>query len=793
MNHRLDRIRLAWTGAALLALTACGGGSDPPATPPVAMPATTSVSTKVVDGAIENALVCIDKNSNGICDPGETQGMTVKDGSVTLDVPNADLRKYPILAIIDPDKGAFDIENGKVMIAYTMSAPADQVAVVSPLTTLVQQTVASTGVTTKEAAATVQTATGIKTSLFEDFTQAAAPTDGSVSAAAVARMLVVTTQQQASRIAATIGTKALDDVAITKEHLDKAIQKKLLELLPALVAALRDPAVTDPVTGKVDPAALLAAATTLVTSAGLTPAAVATVVAINTQNAKPTPVTATPPSAGLSLDTLSFTSAANYFVRTLGGSVAQNTPDASNNLRFVERKSRSVGGSVAQWGSGNDPARNADLSWNGTAWVGCPINFEGTSSLRDALGNSVYSYCGGRQTGKSSRATFDIGGKTLASVYAQIVAAGYTNLRIDDPTLLGTATFPDGASVFYQTTTPLTEAISYYPAGANSAPGTSNVVAQYSAAVSAGGTASAQAAGVGCNSAEARVAPSLSSTTLEGMIAAKTGTPCSYGQGSITYNGATYQSDTPNDWWGNSDLSIGTIGTVSTTPSASSTGFYTGNTLLRVAFKGSGTNPVTYYACKQRYVNGSPRSCTVIGTGSYTITTLGDARVMTLNNPPKLVEALTYNQVYVERGGAVYYGYQSKLTVSNRARLNLVATTALLKQLGLTADDPSVPLALTAASYQGTWDMRRVSQPVTGGVSIFIKADGSISCQDRSDSKFFTCSVKITDASTGAFTFSDNLGTTASGNFNFQTGTAMGVVHNLTSTPVDENVVGARR
>ena len=80
-----------------------------------------------------------------------------------------------------------------------------------------------------------------------------------------------------------------------------------------------------------------------------------------TQNVTPAPVTATPPSATLSLDTLSFTSAANYFVRTLGGSVAQNTPDASNNLRYVERKSRSVGGSVAQWGSGNNPARNADL------------------------------------------------------------------------------------------------------------------------------------------------------------------------------------------------------------------------------------------------------------------------------------------------------------------------------------------------------------------------------------------------------------------------------------------------
>ena len=80
-------------------------------------------------------------------------------------------------------------------------------------------------------------------------------------------------------------------------------------------------------------------------------------------------------------------------------------------------------------------------------------------------------------------------------------------------------------------------------------------------------------------------------------------------------------------------------------------------------------------------MNGSPRNCTVIGAGSHIITTLGDAaRVMTFNNPSKRAEALTYNQVYVERGGAVYYGYQSKPAVYNGARLNHVATTAMLRQ-----------------------------------------------------------------------------------------------------------------
>ena len=60
------------SAAALLMLAACGGGSDdaPADGSPMAGPTTTDVTTTVVDGAIRNALVCIDKDSSGTCDPG---------------------------------------------------------------------------------------------------------------------------------------------------------------------------------------------------------------------------------------------------------------------------------------------------------------------------------------------------------------------------------------------------------------------------------------------------------------------------------------------------------------------------------------------------------------------------------------------------------------------------------------------------------------------------------------------------------------------------------------------------
>jgi hypothetical protein len=790
MKIRLERWQRTCCGASLLlAIAGCGGGGGGGDTGSTPVATTTNVSTTVIDGAIKNAVVCLDKNGNGKCDSDEVQGKTDAAGTVTLAVPNADLGKYPIVAVVGTD--AVDADNGPVSVAYTMSAPADQTGVVSPLTTLVQQTVAGTGATTAVATKAVQNATGLAVSLFQDFTKVAAPTDGSPSAATVARMVVVTTQQQAGAIASIVGTTAIDGATITQTDLDKAIQKKLLELLPDLVTALSDPAVLAATTPAAKEAALLAAATTLVTNSGLTPAALATVVAINNQTASPAPAASASPVASYNLQSLSFTNATNYVARVFSGSAAQNTPDASNNVKYVERRWRSVGGSIAKWGAGSEPVRGADLHWNGSAWTNCPINFENTSSVRDAQGNSVYNYCDSAETGKSARATFDVSGKTMAEVYAQARAAGYTNLTIADPTVLGSASFPAGSALFYQASTALTEAISYYPAGAANPAGTSGVVSQYSPAVSAGGDATQQAAGVGCNSTEYNNTSGTSSTSLEGMISAMPGTPCVYAQGSFVYNGVTYTSDVPNESWGNSTVSIGTIGTA-VTGSGPAPGYYTTNTRLRAAFKGTGANAVTYYACRERFVGPSTRNCTVIGTGSYTITTLGDARVMTLNNLPVQTAALNYNRVFVERGGFVYFGYQSKPAVYNTARLNTIGANALLTQLGITPEDPTVPLALTAASYQGTWDL-----VPTGSTSptrtVFVAPNGVTSCQNRTTLAFYACTLTITDPATGAFTYADGAGSTASGVASFADGAATGTYHDPAATPTDSTFTAHRR
>jgi trimeric autotransporter adhesin len=782
--HSASRSRTALV-ASLALMSACGGGGDDGIAPPAST--TTNVTTTVIDGVLKNALVCLDKNVNGKCDADEVQGRTDAAGAVTLAVPNGDVGKYPLLALVGSD--ALD-DGVAVTVPYAMTAPPDQTGVVSPLTTLVQQTVDTTGATSAEAAQSLRDTTGITASLFEDYTKAAAPSDGSTSAALMGRLLVLAQQQQQTAVKGTLGTTAIDGATITQADLDKAIQKQLLDLLPDLVTALGSPAVLAATTAAERESALQGQAVSVAQSGGLTPASVTVAVGINNQAGVAQPAAA--PSATIQLTDFSFSDAANYYVRLLTSSLAQSTPDAGNMTRYVDRRARSVGGNVARWGSGGDPSRNADLNWNGTAWAGCPINYENVSSVRDALGKNTYSYCDQRETGRTNRSTFDVSGKTMAEVYAQIKAGGYSNVFIADPSVLGTATFPAGSAVFYHTNTPLTEAFAYYPGGAENPAGLSNLVSQYSAAVSAGGDATAQPAGVACNSAET-VGNGVSSTTLEAMIAAKAGTPCVFGPGSFVYGGVTYTSGPSNAWWGNSTVSLGKLGTAPV-GSGPAPGFYTGNTHLRIAFRGTGINPVTYYACQERFNNGSVRNCAAIGTGSYAIQTLGDGRVMTFSGPPVQAAALNYNRVLVERGGHVYLGYQSKALVKASVRMNTTATTALLARLGITAEDPSVPLALSAGSYQGTWDVREVGQAIDAaiGTTVFINANGFVSCFDRESNTSNACTVTITDPATGAFSFADS-SSTASGTFNFHAGTVSGTYHDPSNVPVDGTFSGGRR
>ena len=163
--------------------------------------------------------------------------------------------------------------------------------------------------------------------------------------------------------------------------------------------------------------------------------------------------------------------------------------------------------------------------------------------------------------------------------------------------------------------------------------------------------------------------------------------------------------------------------------------------------------------------------------------------MLTLTNPPTQAATFNYNRVFVERGGLVYFGYQSKPIVNNSARLNTAASTALLPNWA-SRRPTSTPLALTAGSYSGC--LRPVGNgETTGGTTVFIQSNG-VFCQDRTSLAFDACTLTFTDTATGAFTFADT-SSTAAGTIVFATGVASGTYHDPTTIPVDGTFAGRRR
>lgn len=781
MNMQLKRLTLALAGAAIVTLVGCGGSGGGSVAPPSSPANTTSLTTKVIDGAVRNALVCVDKNLSGTCDPGETSDRTDATGNVTLAVPNADVGLYPIVAMLDEKSEDMDRPGQAIGVHYTMTAPAGAPGVVSPYTTMIASAM-STGASLAEASASVQAQLNLNVDPLADYTtdaaRAAAAAAGGADPATVARAIVVTTQAQITAVASTLNTPATNNATITQADLTRLVQQKILQLLPnVLTAVSANPGLTG--------AALEAAVVAAVTPSLTTPVQAAVAVAINQQQAieAAAPVPAYVATSGITLDSLNYTDANNWSSRVLGTTLAGATLDANGLVRVFDRRIRSNAGVIANWNFGNNPQDQSILHWTGSAWEACGLNFEFTVTLRDPAGNNRSNYCNNYSTNASNRVSFDISGRTMASVYEEMRNAGYTNITITNSvanaaTLLGVTTFPADSKVFYNINTRLASAYAF-------SPGSGGIVMKNKSAAGGDGRTNNSPT---CNGA----APNSNVTTLEDLIATFKGEPCLFGQTSLTSANGTFQSPNPIRAQGASTLSLGiTLGSVDLNSAA--TAFYTGNKIIRVSFAGAAANAVTYYACDQQFGQGFTHNCVSIGSGSYAVSTLPDgARVLTLANMPAQTATLGNNRVFIERNGVVHYGFKDKLTVTNLARFNDQASDALFAKLGMPAIDPEVPMALTAASYQGTWDFRGANTPFAFnvGTRVVISGTSAVTCFNNVTGNAEACSLTVTNPLTGAFSAPHANGSSTSGNFSFIAGTATGT----TNDPAFAGpIVGVRR
>jgi hypothetical protein len=642
--HRLRNIGAALSSVAVLGLAACGGGSGS-ASNPSPNATTASVPVTVVDGAIKNATVCLDKNGNGACDSGEPAGKTDASGKVTLQVDNADLGKYPVIAVVGTD--AVDADTGAVPVPFTLKAPADKTTVVSPLTTLVHAYVATNGGSSDAAAGVIKDQLGLANSPFDDFTKDSS--SAGKQAGTVARLVVVTTQAQRT---ATAGAKDTGGQALTAAQIDAAINTRLLQILPTVILAVLDSPVLSNASATLADreAAISAAAQQVVTESGLTKDNVGLVVAANSQTSAPDS-TVDNPVATASLRWFEYTDTSNYYRRVFQATAAQNTPDSAGKIHFTESRERKVNGSLSPW-------TRAQIYWTGSEWFNCPTDFVNEQTPYNASGESESLYCNSQKS-KAKRSDRDIAGLKLIDIVKEIRSYPLTDSQGKfsnwgpDPTLpgiqsaLGNKVFPAGSKLRYQTSTDLANP-EYYdrtnsgratipknddPRNPDSSTWRTATMAQFTAWNTGDLTGAVSVTDVNGNNA--RVLLNRDYLKSNGAPAYKR---YMVGFDTATLKARFYECE-------------GDMAARAETPPANRT----------------------------LYIN-NVSTCAPILNTTYTITTRGDGKVLRFAAEPAQL-GNTSNKLFVERGGIVYNGGQDKLQVNSQQRLNQPAMDALLAAL----------------------------------------------------------------------------------------------------------------
>ena len=695
-------------------LSGCGGGGSaaepPPAaplTPTPAPPATVAISGKAVDGALSGATACYDLNDNGACDSGEPSATTAGDGGFTLAVQPADAGKHRVVVMVPAT--AIDADTGAAVgTAYTLQAPASgnsaaHSVFVSPLSTLVQGHADANGVGLADATALVQAQAGLAVSPLADFT-ASANADNKL-AALVARLVQATTRAPADAHTGVVGQADISGATASAAEVNQQVTSAVVGALPAIAGKAAETSVNG-ASGAALTTAITDAAKAVVAQAGMTPDEAKAAIGAAKLPGDAAVTTAVPTAQ---LTALRYSDVNNWFMRSLQNSAADNTPDAAGLIRYAslymlsQSSGYSAAGVTQAWANGGSAARSGDLHWNGSVWVACRLGDRSSASVRDAQGRSNYNYCDGLEKGRTWRTVLDLAGQGIASVFTSRIRSYpggsggvlYANWGPANLASFGSASFPAGARLYYQTNTPTETAIAYDVQASAIATG-------YSAEIAAGGDARSTT-GLAC----AGTTTAVNLTTLEDLVARNPGKPCIFAKAT---SGGDASLD-PNEWWSNSTASLGTLAGAATRP-AGTGNWYSTDLRLRVAFAGGSSTATTYYSCLNRASNGSTRNCTPLGSGSYSIKTLGDARVMTLSGLPALMAQAGYSRVFVERGGKVYFGYQSPAGASQSLlRLNLEAANAVLAALpGMPAINPATRYTdLSAASQaalttaKGAW------------------------------------------------------------------------------------------
>jgi len=706
-------------------LAACGGGggstasqpnnltanSNPPAASAPVNTKTTIVS-QVIDGAIEGAIVCLDKNQNSECDADEPQGKTGKDGVVTFDIDKTDAGKYPLVAFVGAD--ANDADHGRVGTPFVMTTIASETSMITPFTTMVHQTTEN-GATKEEAIKSVEDLTGIKGGLFKDPTK-------DPSSKALARLIVLFNQQVTDMMSSAIGVEGLDKKKITQNDIIKMSKSKGMELLPSIVANLGTDVSAD---------AQKQAAASIISSANLTKenAKDIAILARAAQNAPTSGVKIVP---GPYLRNLEYTDSLNYYARY--SITVSSEPDSDNKIWSTERRYRSQDGKIAKWAwpGGTNP-NLTNTHFNGKVWRQCLPNHLSPSTIlsttRDSRSTS-YDYCDGYEKGVSTTKFVDISNQPMLGVYNLMRNGGLLNMSVQNPEVVfGGEAFPAGSYLMVVTNTSTSASLLYQEKPYRS-----------------WSVMSGPVGGDVCSDGSVSKIK-----TLESFVSQFNAKDCDVsGRDPIDGNSipVTADKDAATRWTKLFELAT-LPGPAVSMPSPS---YLNGKTIIAAGFPDPQGKRVNYYKCSQRSSDGTLRACVKIHEGSYSFEQRGDARVLSLNNLPVVINPAGWYRVPVERKGYVFAGTQSMLSTYTNGRFNVTGSKAFENRLGIIFEaDYNVPIKLTAGSYAGFYDLYEKTDLTGNRLVVQLNVNGTAFCQNAPNENTWplasstSCSMTIDD------------------------------------------------
>jgi hypothetical protein len=125
---KMNKTIIATLSMSTTLLIGCNNSSEGDITP-------SSVSGRVADGYLSGATICLDENTNMVCDDNEPTTTSNSEGQYSLNITEDEASQYPIIAIVTPDVTDQDT-NDYVPNAYTLVSPPGKQAFISPITTL---------------------------------------------------------------------------------------------------------------------------------------------------------------------------------------------------------------------------------------------------------------------------------------------------------------------------------------------------------------------------------------------------------------------------------------------------------------------------------------------------------------------------------------------------------------------------------------------------------------------------------------------------------------------------------